>query len=812
MALTAAATVIEPDDQVQIGRIRRGAEPWQRQGWDSYDNLAEIAFAMNYKANALSKIRIGPAFQDDPGEIPQLLDPDGDDDLDVDQAVRDAMFATANRIGSSEQSMSELQRLISLNLGVAGDGYLVGWDEKGTESWDFLSVEELIVSQDGRGYARRTPGFGLGQEALPEDAFICRIYQRHPRFSKWAYSNMKSIIGLCDELTVLSDAIRATAVSRIPAGILALSRNFLAQGNDPTMIGQRDEAAQNPVVQSYIEHFETPIKNRRSASAAVPFLLFGETNDIDKGIKPIEFNRQIDKVYADQRNEIIARIAIGLDLPPEILKGIGDVNHWSAWAVDEQVFKYHLEPDAIVMVNALTTGYFRPHLDKMGIEGTQRYCLWYDPAPLVAHPNQSQDYKDLWDRIEVSGEALRRVTNVPETDAPSDEERARRQWTQMLEHARVTLPSLPTPDQIEAGDVSVDPTDAAVTPDSTTPMPTKDVSTPAPVTNETTPRGPAQTAPPTQSTTPPTRAGASVTVPSLKALVASAAIAPLGTRLAGLERTLRLRLQTEADAAMARTLERAGNRLRGLASRAGLGLKADVAKLDALEVAGFLGPEKVSQLATSTQDVLTAAFVGNRLQAKWNTLVARTQEQALAAIAEHGDLSDEEISILQDSQGKLREDGWAVFSAGLLALGAKLLYEPDVVPPEQGEWSDFSVPTGIIRDALQTAGGGPAEGMPSAGLLDGDTIDGALGSAGLDVTGYVWSWGGADRPFEPHVDLDGTEFTSFDDEALANPGDWPPVDYLFPGDHDGCSCSSELSIVSAESASDASDAAIVEGE
>lgn len=799
MALTAAATVIEPDDQVQVGRIRRGAEPWQRTGWDNYDNLAEIAFAANYQSGALSRIRVGPAVQEDPSEAPQLLDPEGDDDLDVEQPIRDAMFATAHRLGSGEQSLSELQRLIALNLFIAGDGYLVGYEDKGEETWDFLSVEELIVSQDGRGYARRTPGYGLGQESLPDDAFICRIFQRHPRFSKWAYSNMKSIIGLCDELTVLSDAIRATAVSRIPAGILALSRNFLAGPNDQTLTGQRDEAANDPVVQSYIEHFETPIKNRRSAAAAMPFLLFGETQDIKDGIHAIEFNRQIDKVYGDQRNEIIARIAIGLDLPPEILKGIGDVTHWNAWAVDEQTFKYHLEPDAIVMVNALTTGYFRPHLDKMGIEGTQRYCLWYDPAPLVAHPNQSADYLALYKEMEVSGEALRRVTNVPETDAPSDEERARRQWTEMLGRARVTLKDLPSPDEIEAGDIKVEPPTDPATPDpAPAPLAPASDAPPiaSPVTNETTPRGPAQTAPPTQAKPPPARAGASVTVPSLKALTASAAIAPLGTRLAGLERTLRLRLQSEADAAMARTLERAGNRLRGLASRAGLGLKADVSKLDALEVAAFLGPDKVAELATSTHDVLTAAFVGNRLQAKWNTLVGRTQEQALAAIAEHGDLSDEEIATIQGDQGRLREDGWGILSAGLLTLGAKLLYDPDAPPPTQGEWSDFTVPTGIIRDALSTAGGGPADGMPSAGLLDGDTIDGALSSAGLDVTGYVWSWGGADRPFEPHADLDGTEFTSFDDEALANPSDWPPVDYFYVGDHDGCSCSVELSIVS----------------
>jgi hypothetical protein len=39
------------------------------------------------------------------------------------------------------------------------------------------------------------------------------------------------------------------------------------------------------------------------------------------------------------RREAVERLAIGLDMPPEVLLGLGDSNHWSAWQVDEQTWK-----------------------------------------------------------------------------------------------------------------------------------------------------------------------------------------------------------------------------------------------------------------------------------------------------------------------------------------------------------------------------------------------------------------------------------------------------------------------------------------
>ena len=77
---------------------------------------------------------------------------------------------------------------------------------------------------------------------------------------------------------------------------------------------------------------------------------------------------------------------------------------------------------------------------------------------------------------------------------------------------------------------------------------------------------------------------------------------------------------------------------------------------------------------------------------------------------------------------------------------------------------------------------------PVGGIGTGSAVSDMLNTAGAQTAGYEWVHGPSLRPFEPHVDLDGIQFESFDAEALANHGDWPDNAYFMPGDHDGCLC------------------------
>jgi hypothetical protein len=73
---------------------------------------------------------------------------------------------------------------------------------------------------------------------------------------------------------------------------------------------------------------------------------------------------------------------------------------------------------------------------------------------------------------------------------------------------------------------------------------------------------------------------------------------------------------------------------------------------------------------------------------------------------------------------------------------------------------------------------------------------------GIGPTGYEWFVGAPNRPFDPHQDLDGQPFSSFDDEVLAaDTSEFPFVDHYFPGDHDGCQCDFAPTMEASESSS-----------
>ncbi len=50
-------------------------------------------------------------------------------------------------------------------------------------------------------------------------------------------------------------------------------------------------------------------------------------------------------LHPSQRETAAVRaLAAGMDLPAEVLLGLSDVNHWTAWQVDESAYRQHVDP------------------------------------------------------------------------------------------------------------------------------------------------------------------------------------------------------------------------------------------------------------------------------------------------------------------------------------------------------------------------------------------------------------------------------------------------------------------------------------
>ena len=129
----------------------------------------------------------------------------------------------------------------------------------------------------------------------------------------------------------------------------------------------------------------------------------------------------------------------------------------SAWSIDEQTWKYHLQPIANAFVQDLTSAYLTPYLISVNMPDWEKYLIGYDAAKVINHPDRSKDAKDAFDRGELGGEGLRRILNLDENDAPTEEER---QWFRALKlhdasYGVYGIPSLRSNSELEptAGEI-----------------------------------------------------------------------------------------------------------------------------------------------------------------------------------------------------------------------------------------------------------------------------------------------------------------------------------------------------------------------
>jgi len=179
----------------------------------------------------------------------------------------------------------------------------------------------------------------------------------------------------------------------------------------------------DPFVDALIESMLTPIRDRDNASAVVPLVATVPDDALDK-IKHITFSTPFDGTAMQLREEAIRRLALGLDMPPEVLLGMGGTNHWSAWQIEESTVKTHLEPVLALISDAVTTDFLWPALEALGVQDVERYVVWFDTTPLTLRPNRASEAQALHAAGAITTEALRRESGFGDADAPPETDRA----------------------------------------------------------------------------------------------------------------------------------------------------------------------------------------------------------------------------------------------------------------------------------------------------------------------------------------------------------------------------------------------------
>lgn len=846
--ITAAAARIPLGTERGTGRGKGAAkvrppQQWQSDGWDAYDQIGQVKASYNFIGNSLARLRFFPAVQLEEDESPVHVDvaagraDEAPEDLRADPAITpelaDAITAELARVTNPLGGQPELLRVSGICLGVPGECYLVGRtipatpatdtpllpappaadDDRRREVWDVYSPNELrrdpsttddepviVIVESDASTAEGT--------RLTENDVVIRVWRRHPRWKNQPDSHMRAALTDCDEILAASRGFQATMMSRNNAGILTFPAELNNRGTDehgdPTGDGT-DNGKPRPS-DLLADSMIAPVADPANASSVVPHLIVGKADYLKPDVlRHISLARDWPAVAAEARKEAVHRLAQGLPLPPEMVEGLSDVNHWNAWFIGRETYEAHIEPEATLIADAWCEGIIRPALRAQGFDDAAVAAarIGIDASQLVVDPSRLDKMKDLHGVYVISDAALRRAANVPETDAPDDEELQRRMATKGIINDALTLALMKL---------------AGLVPESTA-IETASTELPAGTEPEDEEDGEGEGPPPMNEPSP--------TAPAMAAALTAAASVDLGARLGRIDARLRERLTVEASAAVRRALHTAGARLRAK------GQKDEAVARAARDhpngaLAAALGPTIVAALGLPAEQLVPDdAFDGLRDQ--WDRLVERAQTETLNAISRGGELADAERAELEREQERDREAGWLLLAAALVALARARLFSPDPEDAEQAEFDPtLAVPPGIVREALARAGGAAhvgavasstgvdsgggvgaarrlldSAGRPAGGVSTGELAHRALVRAGLAVSGYLWEYGDPSlrqRNFGPHQALDGLVVASWDETVLRVDSSfgWVASGHWYPGDHGWCQCSWSFVVRQAE--------------
>lgn len=857
--LRASGVRITPENAPQqLKALAAQRNGWQKLAWNYRTLIPELRYALRYRANAISRVRIFAA-QIDPSDphadpIPLSLR----DDEDKDKAAQITISPQLAQAAEEELALLPLDAgyqflgVWSENFDVAGEAWLHGYTNPDTDmqEWAIRSVTEIEIS--GTSIKFKDPlELGRARDIDLDTEEIYRLPVPDPEESARPDSALRSLIDVMEDVVLIGREMRAASRSRaaangflkIPRG-LVMVKNTIADANDS---GESPASSAAEFVNNLTAAITAPINNEGDPGAVAPIGIVGDPQDLD-GFQHMQLVREDSPVLLEKLNASLGRLATGIDLPPEILTGMGDANHWGAWQIDASTARHHIEPGVRLMVDALTGAFLRTRLRALGFSGPEvaRVRAWYSLDNLTENVNRRQDVLDAHERGLIGDDTTRDGLGFDPSDAPTPQEVllgiARKQGIEQATAAAildwfVRRETGQTTDELPQFPAGLEP--GAVT-GRVEALPPRAPASSAPA-------GPGQSPTSrTPSTAPPGIAASAArpctcgwpltaygtcgapnqadhdTVITLAALAAAAPPptdgVPDGYRLETaapralmeLERALRDRILVAADAAVLRAVEKGAARVRSKA-QGDRELAARLRGVPVEQVGRLVG--RAQAYALDPAGFTAGAFV--ELAKRFRTWVVGAVdaviERVLAMLGLDGGSRDGQrvAERMRTEMGGRVDVAWDQLEQHLQARADAILFDLEwAEDPEDAEHTDGQIAPGAVRAALATVGGIPETsagidehgrtlnaGEPVGGLANGDTVRRVLEDNGAVEVGYTWVYGitPAARRFHPHHDLEGKRFANWTDPILETANKYGGRyswigPYFNPGDHRGCFC------------------------
>jgi hypothetical protein len=426
----------------KVTGIYVGATEWQRECYRHYTICGEARYAATYHGHALSRARL---------YVTESIAADAAR-LDSGPAY-EALHSLFNGLEGQEQMLEA----IGIHFTVAGECYLVGRMvtiedmAEEVELWEVLAVTE--VKKAGENWSITSKEQGEPDIPLPDDAVVIRLWRPHPARRLEADSPFRSLLPVLREIENLTLRIFAECTSRLAgAGLMFVSKDIDFPEPPKEFDGQKIEVANQAegLLWTLAEAMVRSVEDPSRPEALMPVVATVDPEVWKDGGKVAElmhFWTDLDENALEMRQGAIRRFALGMNMPPEKLLGIGSnpgtgggtsngVSHWGAWQIDEDYIKLHVEPDLGLICNALVVGFLRPLTE--GLE-----YIRADTAELRLKPDRSKEAMELYDRGLLKGEVVLRENRFSPEDMMGPEEQKR--WLTI----KVATGSA-TPEQVQA--------------------------------------------------------------------------------------------------------------------------------------------------------------------------------------------------------------------------------------------------------------------------------------------------------------------------------------------------------------------------
>lgn len=386
-------------------RVYRKPADWQTEAWRHFDGCGELRYACSWIGNVLSRVTLHAATREG---------------RDLAQQTEGPAFEAVGELFSGKEGQSQMLSSVGVHLTVAGECYLVGRkpdtdrNEVGKDDiWEIVGTQEM--KHRGQKWSIDY-GDGLPPLQLSDSAVVIRIWRPHPRQRIEADSPLRALLPVLNELEYLSRHVMAQVTSRLTGGgILFLSQNMTFPEPPASLELPEDANDATRFMAVLGENMIAPIHDPSRPEAVVPVVAMVPDETVDK-VNHLKFWSDLDQHAIELRSEAIRRLALGLDMPVEVLLGTAGMNHWGAWQMEESSIKAHIEPLLELVVNALTVGYLQPITEDL------TDVIAYDTTALRLRPNRSKEAIELYDRGELKGEVLLRETGFSPDDKMDDDE------------------------------------------------------------------------------------------------------------------------------------------------------------------------------------------------------------------------------------------------------------------------------------------------------------------------------------------------------------------------------------------------------